>query len=96
MQGTRGGFFGTVPQLKCENFRQTCVKIVCFKLPMGKPMAKSLLWVQKMAKSPALPRFTGRLISSVMMPTPKNTTALAISKDNKNFQFTELKFQIKI
>jgi hypothetical protein len=68
------------------------LQIFCgFDLPMGKPMAKSLLWVQKMENSPALPRFTGRLISSVMMPTPKNTTALAISNDNKNFQFTELK-----
>jgi len=52
--------------------------------------------VQKIEKSPALPKFTGRLIKSVIIPTPKKTTALAISSDSRNFQLTELHKNIKL
>lgn len=58
--------------------------------PMGYPMAKSLLCVQKMEKSPARARLTGRLTSSVRAPTPKNTIALATRMDSRKAQLTEL------
>ena len=53
-------------------------------------MAKSLLCVQKMEKSPALPRLTGLLTSSVTIPTAKNTMVLATRMASRNVQFTEL------
>lgn len=54
-------------------------------------MAKSLLCVQNIAKIPALPKFIGLLTNSVMTRTVKNTSPFAMSIDNRNNQFTELK-----
>lgn len=60
-------------------------------LPIGYPIAKSLLCVQNIAKIPARPKFTGRPTSSVTIITVKNTKLFAINIESKNNQFTELR-----
>ncbi len=61
--------------------------------PIGYPRAKSLLCVQKMAKSPALEKFIGLVNRSVNITTAINTAALLIKIAMRNIQFTRLKFQ---
>lgn len=57
---------------------------------MGKPIAKSLLCVQKIDKIPARPKSSGRVISNDTMPTAKNTIHLEIKMANKKSQLTVL------
>ena len=58
--------------------------------PIGYPRAKSLLCVQKMAKSPALEKFIGLVNRSVNITTATNTVALLIKIAMRNIQFTRL------
>lgn len=60
-------------------------------LPKGYPMAKSLLWVQKIAKIPALPRFRGLNTDNVIIKTLKNTILFDINIDRRKIQLTELR-----
>lgn len=60
-------------------------------LPIGKPIAKSLLWVQKIAKIPAAANLLGLPINKVITITEKNTILFAISTDAKNNQLTWLR-----
>lgn len=57
-------------------------------LPIGYPIAKSLLCVQNIAKIPARPTLTGLPTNNVTIITAKNTILFAINIDNKNSQLT--------
>lgn len=56
------------------------------------PIAKSLLCVQNIAKSPALPKLSGRTTSSVINKTAIKTIALDMSIDKRKVQLTVLQF----
>lgn len=53
-------------------------------------MAKSLLCVQNIAKMPARPKLSGRVISSDTMPTAKKTMHFEIRMAVRKVQFTVL------
>lgn len=57
-------------------------------LPMGNPIAKSLLCVQNIAKMPALSNFKGLVTKRVIIITAKNTILFAISIDKRKSQLT--------
>lgn len=67
------------------------ILIVNYLIPIGYPIAKSLLCVQNIAKMPALPKLIGLPTNIVTTITEKNTMLLAIKIDKRNVQLTEVK-----
>lgn len=57
---------------------------------MGEPIAKSLLCVQKIARIPARPKLSGRVISNDTMPTAKKMIHFEMRMAVKNVQLTVL------
>lgn len=60
--------------------------------PIGYPTAKSLLCVQNIANIPALPKLIGLPTNRVTTITEIKTMVLDMRIDNRNIQFTLLRF----
>lgn len=82
-----GNFYITQQLKKYIHFKYfSCYKKIF--LPIGKPIAKSLLCVQNIAKIPALSNFRGLVTNKVIIITEKNTILFATNIDKRKSQFT--------
>lgn len=58
-------------------------------LPIGTPIAKSLVCVQNIANNPARAVFVGLVTTTVIISTKKNIMVLDTKMANMNIQFTD-------